>query len=57
MFPTGVAWIEVSLTDLVIFHGVTDLFIHNSDLSLPQPVGPDTTLHFAVSCGGKDLVH
>lgn len=56
MFPKAVAWIEVSLTDLVIFLGVTDLFIYNSVLSFPQPVCPDTRLHFAGSCGGKDLV-
>lgn len=49
-------WLEVSLTDLVLFLGVTNLFIYNSVLSFPQPVGPGTMLHFAGSCGGKDLV-
>lgn len=56
MFPKAVAWTEVSLTDSVIFLGVTDLFIYNSALSFPQPVCPDTRLHFAGSCGRKDLV-
>lgn len=50
-------WTERSLTELVVFLGITDLFIDHQVLSFPQSVGPDINLPSPVSCGGKELVN
>ena len=48
---------EGSLTELVIFLGIADLFIDHWVLSFPQSVGPDINLASPGSCGGDTLVN
>lgn len=52
----GVGWAGGSLTDLVLFLRVADLFISDHILPLPQPVAPDTTLLLLDCYDGEELV-
>ena len=49
-------WTEGLLTGLVIFLGITDLFICYQVLSLAQSIGPNI-LPFLGSYGGEELVN